>query len=120
MDKLLPCPFCGGENIKREYLACDIWEVMCNICYATGPRGTRKVAFAAWNRRVYASRDAEVEALRAELDAEITDLNSLTGKTWPCHICEFEDMIRCCHYVQCGASNLRFKWRAVMKEQEDG
>jgi len=51
-EKLLPCPFCGGES--------NLWHnpphsfgVVCDACGCeiTGPDNTRAGAIAAWNRR---------------------------------------------------------------------
>jgi len=51
-EKLLPCPFCGGES--------DLWHnppwsfgVICDACGCeiTSPDNTRAGAIAAWNRR---------------------------------------------------------------------
>ena len=51
MDKLKPCPFCGGEAyLKNEGTICCY--VACSKCHA-GTRlcGDGLIAFAAWNRR---------------------------------------------------------------------
>lgn len=50
MEKLKPCPFCGGKNIR-------IWKirapfVSCDDCRAsTGGALTKKEAVELWNRR---------------------------------------------------------------------
>ena len=51
MDELRECPFCGGVKIEVDYLACDVWQVTCYDCVATGPRGSKKDAIDGWNRR---------------------------------------------------------------------
>lgn len=53
-ERLLPCPFCGGEaDIWEEYR--NTWNVYCTRCGAeTGyPAGSfpEAEAVAAWNRR---------------------------------------------------------------------
>lgn len=63
MDKLKPCPFCGGKakfidlGIEGEF---HDWDVECAECgivmMCPGREGgdvtTKKEAVAAWNRRV--------------------------------------------------------------------
>ena len=52
-DKLLPCPFCGGEanTVKNDEL---YWVVECHDCCAhTGGYAKREFAVAAWNIRVF-------------------------------------------------------------------
>ena len=59
MDKLKPCPFCGGNEITiRQIEYAGIIEprfyAQCRNCFAqTGPGWiTEKGAVEAWNRRV--------------------------------------------------------------------
>ncbi len=54
MNKLKPCPFCGGINITIEGHTGQFW-VLCE-CGAEGPTPstlwkTEKEAIKAWNRR---------------------------------------------------------------------
>lgn len=55
MDKLLPCPFCGSENLKivsYNSIAGACKMVECMDCFAEVPcRATKKEAIDAWNRR---------------------------------------------------------------------
>ena len=59
MDKLAPCPFCGGSDPSEVYadrLQNDgrRWAVRCDFldCIVEGPhRATKREAIAAWNSR---------------------------------------------------------------------
>jgi Lar family restriction alleviation protein len=52
---LLPCPFCGGEDIRSDVYIRDGREVECVLCGATthayNPDANQK-AMAKWNTRV--------------------------------------------------------------------
>lgn len=58
MDKLMPCPFCGEENIFVG-IDCRLmdgdskqYSVRCSNCYiGTIPYYDRNEAIKAWNRR---------------------------------------------------------------------
>lgn len=54
MEKLKPCPFCGGEA-KIERIAEEqetLYYAMCICCCATnGAYHSKEKAAAAWNRR---------------------------------------------------------------------
>jgi Lar family restriction alleviation protein len=53
--KLLPCPFCGSDNV---IVVLDNWA-HCHKCNAeSGPTGGKAAAIAAWNRRADQFRDA--------------------------------------------------------------
>lgn len=57
-EKLLPCPFCGGEADfeEEDYSAHTYWRVICLECrcgtggYCDNPG--KKRAIDAWNKRV--------------------------------------------------------------------
>lgn len=52
-EKLLPCPFCGTENVEgyRPALS-NAWAVHCDDCDFKGPHAYSKAeAIAAWNTR---------------------------------------------------------------------
>jgi Lar family restriction alleviation protein len=52
-DKLLPCPFCGGEAIINEDFDIDItYQAMCSSCFCkTRFFATTKSAVITWNTR---------------------------------------------------------------------
>lgn len=54
MDKLKPCPFCGGKAFlwRYSYKTSRVVCVECGACGAAGNgEGEEKVAAEAWNRR---------------------------------------------------------------------
>lgn len=70
-EKLLPCPFCGAENVALWH-ANNQWRAGCAACGAsTGPdrnNRTKDAAIAAWNRRASPAPSAGVvDALVSEL-----------------------------------------------------
>ena len=56
-DKLLPCPFCGGNDIQTDEMESfwdkneTSWRVLCIDCIAETAGDTKEQAIAAWNRR---------------------------------------------------------------------
>lgn len=53
MEKLKPCPFCGGENIFIMDDMCGLNWASCSSCLTDGPvKNTEKEAVMAWNKRV--------------------------------------------------------------------
>lgn len=65
MDKLKPCPFCGGvaevrdcgRIIKKKYR--EFYTIRCSVCMGTVPRYLPTVAEAieVWNRRAEDERN---------------------------------------------------------------
>lgn len=63
-NELLPCPFCGGNNVMPELTVTSIWRIYitCKDCIADGPAFffTKKEqyidylqnAIDGWNKRV--------------------------------------------------------------------
>lgn len=50
MDKLLPCPFCGGVDYTLSY----DWSISCDVCGAFGPKSkSKEEAIKAWNTRLH-------------------------------------------------------------------
>lgn len=59
MEKLKPCPFCGGKNI-RVWNTSTPW-VSCDDCLAsTSCVPTEKEAIERWNRRAKVEQSVEV------------------------------------------------------------
>ena len=70
-DKLLPCPFCGGEAYKyRSGFQFSLCEIICKDCGCRTERMAVEDAIAAWNTRKPMERIVErLEELReAEYD----------------------------------------------------
>jgi hypothetical protein len=67
--KLLPCPFCGGKGIGdthvQTYSLDSSYDIFgCKTCGANFECGSAR----EWNTRATAAKDAEIEALRAEVE----------------------------------------------------
>ena len=117
MSKLLPCPFCGGDDVNmgvrphfREGKG-NGWTVLCADCggsigYIERPDGhfyaeydTKSEAIAAWNTRVdyHGYEQAAIEAWES-----IKAWNSRAERTCECIACaSFENKSTCgayCNY----------------------
>ena len=74
MFKLLPCPFCGSNNLKLKNSTMWGWFVSCS-CAAVGPSSKSKdEAIVAWNTRT--------EAKQPTLDDAWFERERSIGKTW--------------------------------------
>ena len=51
VDRLLPCPHCGGEPELKEYDKED-FAVECTVCHARTDWELKEEAIEIWNRRV--------------------------------------------------------------------
>ena len=89
---LLPCPWCGGENILTSYDSLSS-HCECASCCTHGPSvwdGTREEAILAWNTRfpnISAQGDgspshlqSENALLRQELAQQYKEVNALSEK----------------------------------------
>lgn len=68
IERLEPCPFCGGEQITTapdRTFGDTTWAVVCRACGANVVRDAEAAAVAAWNRR---SVSPELDQLRAAKD----------------------------------------------------
>ncbi len=76
MDKLKPCPCCGGERVdtlKGNWMESDkpFWKVWCKSCQLrTWCEPTRKGAIAVWNARTVDTELAAAKARIAELERQ--------------------------------------------------
>lgn len=62
MEKLKPCPFCGGKNIHCADAGhkTNMWFIQCEDCGATFPHfDSEKEANEAWNRREELEKESE-------------------------------------------------------------
>jgi len=69
-EKLLPCPFCGGEA-RYEWHSADPCWIECNACGAVGPNDTHTTTeanAAAWNTRAPADLRSALEAAQKDRD----------------------------------------------------
>ena len=66
IDKLKPCPFCGGKAILSADKHYNIYSVWCDECCAgTSNYGEEKEAIDAWNSRVQPTfTPDELDAIR--------------------------------------------------------
>jgi Lar family restriction alleviation protein len=56
LKKLMPCPFCGSEDIMTTCCYGPEWNAMCRkCCSSTAWEQTEVQAIAAWNRRAPAA-----------------------------------------------------------------
>lgn len=61
---------------------------------------------------------ARAESAERERDAAIADIERMRKEKIPlCPICDFNDMIRCCHDSHCDGYQL-FRWRGLPQEGE--
>lgn len=65
-----PCPFHTFESIVAAKRTKYLYAVCCSLCDAHGPLGvTKSIAVEMWNTRAGSEYQAEIDALRAELEA---------------------------------------------------
>ena len=79
--ELLPCPFCGGTNVGEDWVTTysvdSSYAVFgCRDCGARYEDGGPN----EWNRRYTAAKDAEIEALKAEVAAQRTRADAMAGE----------------------------------------
>lgn len=95
MDKLKPCPFCGGEaeilcvpNYFKQGLSLTGWLVKClNGCVNQAPRHSVHDAIVAWNMRVE-DKDDDWIPLTKDTKPPYWTLVWVTDKRGKVNICQ--------------------------------
>lgn len=63
---LVPCPGCGGDDLKERYVCGDHF-VACQACGWTGPmKNSPTDAILAWNARAEILNESELKKLEEE------------------------------------------------------
>ena len=67
MDKLLPCPFCGGSALRLVHAMGEAW-VRCETCRANNgvSTGSTERAIVAWNTRAKPTPEPAVRMTNPE------------------------------------------------------
>ena len=96
--ELLPCPFCGGTSTltDKDSPICPVGHILCDDCYASAD-STR------WNQRATEPLKAEIEALRADVEAWKASHSLLTDT---------------CHHFQARAKRLEESLRPTKEKLE--
>lgn len=107
------------EEITRELE--NVIEKYKDKYYHTGEIVVPSMARSCLNaiNDIAADRDAwkaRAEKAESRADRAIADIRRLRGNPAPCLICEFNDMIRCCHADHCTENNQYFKWHGEEKK----
>lgn len=90
MDRLLPCPFCGGEASIAQYIDTNFYTAGCEECGAETMNGFHRQedAVEAWNRRthdparVYEWAKADAEGRLVVLPCNLGDTIYEALKIW--------------------------------------
>lgn len=99
--KLLPCPFCGSDDVQIRTRKTTIVE--CAECKALVIKAMKRVATAAWNKRAALN---EADALRAEVEgyrAMLADEEFCEVNLWSYH--------PLCHDTPVSIAESAGKWR---------
>lgn len=78
-NTLLPCPFCGGNDIQIDEMESfwdkneTSWRVLCIDCIAETAGDTKEQAIAAWNRRADHLPDATKMVSNADRIRSMSD-----------------------------------------------
>ena len=111
--ELLPCPFCGGEAVLKQYRA-DGLEIKCSSCHSgrqqrwmyKGRDWLAEKMIEKWNERSAPPELAELQATIAQQAAEIERLKG--GKGEASHFAdEYNNTITAehkAHNVKCGGA----------------
>jgi len=87
VEKLLPCPFCGTENVElyRPVLS-SAWAVHCDDCGFKGRTGYNVPdAITAWNTRAPADLRSALEVETIERCAKVAEEQYAGTPGWSGH-----------------------------------
>ena len=108
LDRVLPCPFCGGSDIRFTrhpgegrglHSGEDVWSTCCYQCGATFPnRYKKQLLVDQWNRRPNADLEDEVEGWEEQVSEAEADASAAWDRSneCECETAEKLDHIRAC------------------------
>jgi len=79
--KLLPCPFCGGTDIRVRHGLVTCWKYVQCKCGAETASSEEVVAIEAWNTRPEPEL-ATIEAIDSAIDVKYAEIERLVELEW--------------------------------------